>query len=177
MITKQDINLLLSEAYAKAALPDKYNMRLIADLFETIRPQLISDNVFESWNNLKLEQEKFRNDECIKAATELKQQYFDLYYKKQFTLLTDLQQNNSQQAITLWEQLYATAAVYFKDEMICMLCHLRRQWPGQSDKNILQLQELGLLIQDNRWPDCYDYYKEIASNDALSKDIKTLATY
>ena len=76
MLTKQEMNIFFSRAYAKSSLREDLDMRTVADLFESVRLQLNITDPYDSWDYIILDHVKFDNDTSVEQLTDLKESYF-----------------------------------------------------------------------------------------------------
>jgi len=174
MITKQDITAIFSEAYTKASLADDCNMRLIADLLESVREQLDISEPYTLWDSIVLDRMKFDTDYTIPVLLALRESYFILLFERLLTQLNTLYNSNKNEAFNLWNRIYADAAVYYRYDLICMLCLQKQQW-GEKDILTGKYSILSTYIRENRWVDAFPYYEEIAANQKLSDEARGIA--
>lgn len=171
MITKQDLSLIISEAYARASLREDCDMRIVADLFEIVRMQLNISNPYKSWDFIILDKTKFNYDFCVELLNDLQESYYNLFFEKQLTQLSAVYESDKSEALSLWIQFYAEAAIYFREDMLCMLCCQRQKWEKKS-KELAKYSKFPKLLQESRWPDTYPFYSEIAENISLSSEVR-----
>ncbi len=174
MITRQDIKFIFSDAYAMASLRDDCDMRLVADLFENLRVQLVDQEPFDIWELLHFEENKLPDNVMVELLTDLKSAYFIRLFENILTNLDEVYQANREKALLLWDNYLAKAAVYFRDDLICMLCLQKQKW-GEKDQSLLQALKLPKLIRESRWPDVFTYYEGIAQNNTFSDEIRCYA--
>jgi len=174
MITRQDIKSIFSDAYAMASLRDDCDMRLVADLFENLRVQLVDQEPFDIWELLHFEENRLPDNVMVELLTDLKSAYFIRLFENILTNLDEVYQANREKALLLWDNYLAKAAVYFRDDLICMLCLQKQKW-GEKDQSLLQVLKLPKLIRESRWPDVFTYYEGIAQNNTFSDEIRCYA--
>lgn len=174
MITRQDIKSIFSDAYAKASLRDDCDMRLVADLFENLRMQLIDQEPFDIWELLHFEENKLPDKVMVELLTDLKSAYFVRLFENILTNLDEVYCSSREEALLLWDNYLAKAAVYFRDDLICMLCLQKQKW-GEKDPSFLQAMKLPKLIRESRWPDVFAYYEGISQNDNFSDEVRCYA--
>jgi tetratricopeptide (TPR) repeat protein len=174
MLTQQDINIFFSGAYAKAALRENTDMRTIADLFETIRLQVSIADPYDWWDFIVYDYSKFDNDLSVEILVELKESYFNFFSEKLISNLNTVYKKNKQEALDLWVQVYAAAAVHYREDLLCMLYYQRLKWK-KINKDTVKYGKLPKLIQESRWPDAYLLYAEIATNTSLTNEVRAFA--
>ena len=174
MISNTDIARIFSEFYAKASLDVKHDMRFVADLLESIRGQLDISDPYATWEFIILDKVKFDNDYALELLMDLKNAYFALLFEKMLRHLDELFKNDKKEALGQWYIFYAEAAVYYRYDMICMLCCQRRRWRIKDDL-AHKYSKLPAYIRENRWPDAFTFYEEIAANDKLTTQVRAYA--
>ena len=150
------------------------DMRLIADLFESVRKEINVDEAFDCWDYIILDYVKFNNDICLQLLIELKESYFIYLYEKIIINLINCYKKNKEEGINLWEKIYAEAAVHFRDDLLCMLYFLRLKWEKKNNA-LIKYEKLPKLVREGRWPDAYPVYAEIAADENYSNEIRGLA--
>lgn len=173
MVTKEDINIIFSTCYAKAALRDDTDMRQVADLFESIRVQIDINDPFDWWDFV-ISDTRFNNDVSLELLLHLKETYFQVFYEKLIIHLNAVYKTDEAGATNLWNELFATAAVHFKEDLLCMLCYERKKWKSKkslADKYL----KIPALMREGRWADVYFFYEEIAANEELTNEIRGYA--
>ena len=174
MITKQDITAIISEAYTKASLADDCNMRLVADLLESVREQLDISEPYTLWESIVLDRIKFDTDYTLQVLLALKESYFILLFERLLNQLNTLFNSDKNEAFTLWYLIYADAAVHYRYDLICMLCYQRQQWQ-LKDTLTEKYSKLSAYIRENRWVDAFPLYEEIAANEELTDEVRGIA--
>lgn len=174
MITKQDIAAVFSAAYARASLRDDCDMRLVADLFESIKPQLDISDPYNTWDFIIIDSMKFDNDLSVELLSDLKESYNNLFYEKLLSHINSIYSIDNKEAMRLWELTYAEAAVHFREDLIGMLCYQQLQW-GIKNEVLARYAKLPKLMQESRWPDAFPFYEEIALNTKFSDEIRAFA--
>ncbi len=174
MITRQDIKSIFSDAYAKASLRDDCDMRLVADLFENLRMQLIDQEPFDIWELLHFEENKLPDNILVELLIDIKSDYFIKLFENILNNLDEVFLASREKALLLWDNYLAKAAVYFRDDLICMLCLQKQKW-GEKDTSLLQAMKLPKLIRESRWPDVFTYYEGISQNDNFSDEVRCYA--
>lgn len=174
MITRQDIKSIFSDAYAKASLRDDSDMRLVADLFENLRMQLIDQEPFDIWELLHFEENRLPDNVLVELLTDIKSDYFIRLFENILTNLDEAYKSSRENALLLWDNYLAKAAVYFRDDLICMLCLQKQKW-GEKDQSLLQALKLPKLIRESRWPDVFTYYEGISLNNHFSDEVRCYA--
>ncbi len=175
MITKEDITKLISEAYAKASLDENRDMRITADLFESIRSQLDISNPYTAWDFIILDRVKFENDYALGLLSGLKESYFNLLFLNILDNLTKLYKTDKKEASNLWIKHFSDAAVHFFDDFLCLLCSLKNQWSKKQTRQNESYSKLPKYIRESRWSDAYPFYMEIAGNADLSNQTRGTA--
>ncbi|HEV2830867.1 MAG TPA: tetratricopeptide repeat protein, partial [Hanamia sp.] len=173
MITKEDINIIFSTCYAEAALRDDTDMRNVADLFESIREQVNLNDPFDWWDFI-ITDARFNNEVSLELLISLKETYYRQFYKKIITNLNTVYKNDEAQGTNLWKELFVTAAVHYKDDLMCLLCNERKNWKNKKSLpgNYLKIPN---LIREGRWVDVYPFYEEIAAIEDLSNEVRGFA--
>lgn len=174
MITKTDITQLISEAYKKASLDEKCDMRLAADLFETVRENLDLSDPYQAWEFIILDGLKFDNDYTLSLLLDLRESYFLLFFERLLTHLDGKYRTSKKEGLTEWTRLYAEAAVNYRNDLLSMLCHLKSRW-GDQDALAGRYARLPVYIRENRWPEAFPFFAEIAANKDLKPDIRAYA--
>ena len=173
MITKEDINIIFSTCYAEAALRDDVDMRNVADLFESIRVQIDMNDPFDWWDFI-ISDSRFFNDVSLQLLIRLKETYYRQFYKKLITNLTVVYKKDEAEGISLWKELFATAAVHYKDDLLCLLCIERNKWKNKK-RTPNRYIRISNFIREARWVDAYPFYEEIADSEDLSNEIRGYA--
>jgi tetratricopeptide (TPR) repeat protein len=174
MITGQDITNLFSEAYAKAALTENCDMRQAADLFESIHPQMDISDPYLCWDFIIIDSVKFGNDYAIDLLSSLRESYFNLIFEKLLTDLDAVYIKDKEEGLKKWKRQFALAAVYYRDDLACMLCYLWQKW-GFSDDPAFNYSKLPLYLRENRWPEAYPYYQRVAEDKDLDPEVRAFA--
>jgi tetratricopeptide (TPR) repeat protein len=174
MITKKDITAIFSAAYTRASLREDCDMRLVADLFETVRVQLNTSEPLETWEFIVLDNNKLKNDLTVELLSELKEYYYIFLFEKVLAYLNEIYSSDREKGLLLWEKSCAEAAVYFREDLICMLCIQKAKW-GEKNEALANISRLPKLMRESRWPDAFPFYEEIASNKRLSDEIRCYA--
>ena len=174
MITRQDIKSIFSDAYAKASLRDDCDMRLVADLFESLRMQLIDQEPFDIWELLHFEENRLPDSVLVELLIDIRSDYFIKLFENILNNLDEVYRTNRENALLLWDNYLAKAAVYFRDDLICLLCLQKQKW-GENDQSLLQALKLPKLIRESRWPDVFNYYEGISMNNDYSDEIRCYA--
>lgn len=174
MLTKEDITRLFSEAYANAAAADKFDMRIVADLFETTRLRLQIDKPYETWELMELESLKFDTPECINLMVELRDAYYYLFLNKQIDLLEETQKNYPDKLPELWNQFFSEAAVYIQDNYLAVFSLFRKNL-SVSGLPETKPGDVVTTIRENRWVDMKPLYESIAANQKLNNKIRSRA--
>ena len=175
MMTKEDITAIFSAAYAKASLADDCNMRLVADLFETVRNQIDIEQPYSAWDYIILDTMKFDNDYTIKLLLSLREAYFSHLYEKLLTHLNNLYPSDEEEALQLWRSVYAEAAVHYRYDLVCLLSRQRKQW-NVNDSSADKYEKLSGYIRENRWVDALPFYEEIAENKEIDNVIRAFSS-
>jgi superkiller protein 3 len=173
MITKEDINIIFSTCYAEAALRDDTDMRNVSNLFESIREQIDVNDPFDWWDFI-MSDARFNNDVSLELLILLKETYYQQVYKKTITNLNAVYRKDEAEGISLWEELFATAAVHYKEDLLCLLCNERKKWKNKKSLPNRYLK-ISNLIREGRWVDVYRLYEEIAAAEDLSNEIRGFA--
>jgi tetratricopeptide (TPR) repeat protein len=174
MITNKDITAIFSSAYANASLADNCDMRLVADLFESVRGQLNASEPIASWEFLILDRVKFDSEYALEVLLDLKETYFGFLCEKVITSLDTQFKKDKKAALSQWYGFYADAAVHYRNDLLCMLGHQRKKW-GIKDNLPVEYSKLPVYIRESRWPDAYPFYEEIAANSNLPVEIRAYA--
>ncbi|HJZ39619.1 MAG TPA: tetratricopeptide repeat protein [Bacteroidales bacterium] len=174
MITSKDINTIFSTAYANASLAENCDMRLVADLFESVRGQLHASDPIASWEYLILDRVKFNSEYALQQLIDLKDTYFGFLCEKILTHLDTTYKKDKKAALSQWYGFYADAAVHYRNDLLCMLSHQRKKW-GIKDVFPAEYSKLAVYIRESRWPDAYPFYEEIAADSNLPAEIRAYA--
>jgi tetratricopeptide (TPR) repeat protein len=174
MITKQDITAIFSAAYARASLREDCDMRLVADLFETVKVQLNTSEPYETWDFIVLDNIKLKNDLALELLSELKEHYFTFLFENILSFVNETYNADREKGLLMWEKTCAEAAVYFREDFICMLCHQKAKW-GEKDEDLTKFSKLPKFMRESRWPDAFPFYEDIASNKKLPDEIRCYA--
>lgn len=174
MITNKDITAIFSSAYANASLAENCDMRLVADLYESVRGQLHASEPIASWEFLMLDRVKFDSDYALQVLLDLKETYFGFLCEKVITGLDTLYKKDKKAALSQWYKVYADAAVHYRNDLLCMLSHRRKKW-DVKDGSTADYSKLPVYIRESRWPDAYPFYEEIAANSNLPVEIRANA--
>lgn len=174
MITKQDIAAIFSAAYASASLRSDCDMRMVADLFETVRSQLDFSDPYETWDYIVTDRLKYDNELSVELLSEVRDSYFNFFFGKLLSHLDSMYLTEPEAAILFWEEACAEAAIYCREDALYMLC-LQQQKRGIKSKMLDQNLKLAKLIQESRWADTVPFYEDIASNDKFPKKIRAFA--
>ncbi|NIJ55435.1 tetratricopeptide repeat protein [Dyadobacter arcticus] len=148
---------------------ENVDMRLTADLLETIREQLDLSKPYVAWDFINIDGKKFDSDLSLKALIQLRESYYALLFQQQLASLDQLFDTNKDEARKLWYKFYVDAAIYFRDEFIYLLCVKRNTWDKGAADNYIKI---ATYIRENRWPDCVPFYNEIAENSEVPAEIR-----
>lgn len=174
MITKHDIAAIFSAAYASASLRDDCDMRMVADLFETVRSQLDYTDPYETWDFISTDRLKYDNELSFELLSGVKDSYYNFFFGKLLSHLDSMYLTEPEDAILFWEEACAEAAIYCREDVICMLC-LQQQKRGMESKMPERYLKLAKLIQESRWADTVPFYEEISSNPKFPQKIRAFA--
>ncbi len=174
MITKHDIAAVFSAAYARASLRDDCDMRMVADLFESVKVQLDISDPYETWDFIIIDSMKFDNDLSVELLSDLKESYFNLLIEKLLSYLDSKYSNDPDGALDYWEQACAEAAIYCREDILCMLC-FHQQKRGMDSKVLARYSKITKLMQESRWADTVPFYEEIAANTEFPNKIRAFA--
>ncbi|MEJ7682830.1 MAG: tetratricopeptide repeat protein [Segetibacter sp.] len=174
MLTKEDITNVFLKLMLRQPLQENANMRLAADLYESLRPQINILDPSNVWDYIIIDKAKFDSDESVQLLVVLREVFFKTYIKKQLALLDEAISNKPNEVLDLWIQFYSDAAVNFREDFICILYHQRLKWDKDLE-GIKKYLTLTRLMQEKRWADTYPFYEEIAGNSKLDKKTRVLA--
>jgi tetratricopeptide (TPR) repeat protein len=174
MITKKDITLILAEAYKRAAREEKCDMRLAADLFETVRENIDLSDPYLAWEFIILDGLKYDNPQTLPLLLDLREAYYLLFFERTLTWLDDKYKADKKEGLKEWNRVYSEAAVHFRNDLLSMLCFMKEQW-GETDTMNSRYSKLPRLIRENRWPDTWPFFTEIAANENLTTDTRAYA--
>ena len=173
MITKEDINIIFSSCYAEAALRDDTDMRNVANLFESVREQIDINDPFDCWDFM-ITDARFNNDLSLQLLILLKESYYRQLYKKLIINLNTVYNKDEAEGASLWKELFATAAVHYKDDLLCLLANERKKWKSKKGLPNKYLK-ISTFMREGRWVDVYPLYEEIAATTDLSNEIRSYA--
>ena len=174
MLTKEDLKILFSEAYGNAAGADVYDMRMVADLFETIKNKLQIEKPYEAWDFIEVESIKFDNSPAIELMVELRDAYYILFLNKQIAVLEETKRNAPEKLPALWYQYYCEAAIYINDGFLMAFSLQRKSWDNDA-QIVNKFLDFAAAMKESRWVDTMPLYKEIAANNILSEKIRARA--
>lgn len=173
MLTKEDIQIIFSNGYAKAALHSNIDMRNIAELFENTREQIDLSDPFDTWDFM-IFNPIFNNDASLELILFLKDIYFETLYEKFIKEIHTTFAKNEANGIRLWNDIFAMAAVHLKDDLMCNLFVERMKWK-MNNGLFENFSNLPMLMQEGRWADTYPFFIEIAKNTSFSNATRAYA--
>lgn len=191
MLDTGEITILLSELYRKWSLKEPDRMSEISDFFETMRVRLKRESVYDVWDYLKFDADKFTmsmgetylqqqlpvssENVVIELLGDLRQTSFDALFEKQLAEIDETLKTDEKKANQLWWTYYADAAVHFREEFICLLCRQTFDSGEKAGKIGRDVSGLVKLMLDTRWADAYPYYVEIAAHPDVPVLTKCMA--
>jgi tetratricopeptide (TPR) repeat protein len=176
MLTPQDITELLAGFYARWALKKKGpDMVLVAELIEDMRPALEKQNAYDVWDYLPIDTEKYGKDLCKMALLELRQNFFELLFDKQFTTVQQLAATEPANASRLLRQYFAEALVHYREDFICLL--LKQDLPLGNSFEVWKktIDQIPLLLRESRWVDLYPFFQNVYNDISIGVNERCLA--
>lgn len=167
-LEKSEIRSILAEIYKEACLLEGCDMRELAILLEDVSEVLYEFPSVVAWQKLRLDKQRFDHQPYLDILVKFRERTIAALNDKTIASIHILTTTDKDQAFHSWFEAYVDALVNWEGDLYGPLCQASFDFTAGQIHQLKHYRLLNQLILDNKWPETYEYFEELAENLQLS---------